>query len=150
MILFTTFFHDALEIRVAYSELSKFSTMNNNFVARIYIREGKKYITRLCVITRRGRDVIVVHYVCRGLFDERFAVTNGLDPPSYNHLLSRDAPISTIPTHKCPPRPRFIMRELLRVCETRSAERAEKEELLSDRKRLFFEWKKFTSPNISP
>jgi len=55
-------------------------------------------------------NIIITHYVCGGLFDERFAVTNGLGPPSIEMLLLI---ISTSPF-----RPRFIIGGLLYVCRT--------------------------------
>lgn len=70
-----------------------------------------KYIIRYIAYYYDTRhNIIIAHYVCGGLFDERFAVTNGLGPLSIEMLLST---ISTSPFGS-----RFIIGRLLYVCRT--------------------------------
>lgn len=61
-------------------------------------------------------DVITAHYVCKGLFDERFAVTNG--PDLLLLLPSIEMLLSTIFTS--PFGPRFIIRGTPAGCVGRS------------------------------
>lgn len=58
-------------------------------------------------------DVIVVHYVCRGLFDERFVITNGPDLPSttVTHPSIEMPPIDNIRLTSRSSGPRFIIGE---------------------------------------